>query len=122
MLERFGASGFDGEKLLRASAALRRRLALRGGDEPFGEQAIERGVDRAEGDGAAEPLLELGFTSFGMRRIVGSTEARNTASARVLEKLGMRREAHLVENEWVKGEWQSEIVYALLAREWRERA
>ena len=31
----------------------------------------------------------------------------------------MRREAHLVENEWVKGEWQSELVYAILAREWR---
>ncbi len=30
----------------------------------------------------------------------------------------MRREAHLVENEWVKGEWQSEVVYGLLAREW----
>jgi RimJ/RimL family protein N-acetyltransferase len=30
----------------------------------------------------------------------------------------MRREAHLVENEWVKGEWQSELVYAMLAREW----
>ena len=30
----------------------------------------------------------------------------------------MRLEAHLVENEWVKGEWQSELVYALLAREW----
>ena len=30
----------------------------------------------------------------------------------------MRREAHLVENEWVKGEWQSEAVYAILAREW----
>ena len=32
----------------------------------------------------------------------------------------MRREAHLVETEWVKGEWQSELVYALLAREWRD--
>ena len=41
-------------------------------------------------------------------------EARNVASARVLERLGMRREAHLVENELVKGEWQSELVYALL--------
>jgi RimJ/RimL family protein N-acetyltransferase len=30
----------------------------------------------------------------------------------------MRREAHLVENEWVKSEWQSELVYAMLAREW----
>jgi len=41
------------------------------------------------------------------------------ASARVLEKLGMRREAHLVENEWLRGEWQSELVYALLEAEWR---
>ena len=32
----------------------------------------------------------------------------------------MRREAHLVENEWVKGEWQSELVYAILAREWTD--
>ena len=30
----------------------------------------------------------------------------------------MRREAHFVENEWVKGEWQREIVYAMLALEW----
>jgi RimJ/RimL family protein N-acetyltransferase len=68
---------------------------------------------------AAAVVLELGFACFGMRRIVGSTEVRNTASARVLEKLGMRREAHFVENEHVRGEWQSELVYALLETEWR---
>jgi RimJ/RimL family protein N-acetyltransferase len=38
----------------------------------------------------------------------------------MLERLGMRREAHLVENELVKGEWQSELVFAILAREWRQ--
>jgi RimJ/RimL family protein N-acetyltransferase len=37
----------------------------------------------------------------------------------VLERLGMRREAHFVENAFVKGEWQSELVYALLEDEWR---
>ena len=68
---------------------------------------------------AARPLLDLGFSSFGMRRIIGRTEDRNTASCRVLEKLGMRREAHLIENEWFKGEWQSEYAYAILAAEWR---
>jgi RimJ/RimL family protein N-acetyltransferase len=31
----------------------------------------------------------------------------------------MRLEAHLVENEWVKGEWQSELAYAVLDREWQ---
>ena len=62
------------------------------------------------------------FGIYGLHRVVGRTEARNAASARVLEKLGMRREAHLIENEWVKGEWQSELVYALLAREFTSAA
>jgi RimJ/RimL family protein N-acetyltransferase len=68
---------------------------------------------------ACRPMLELGFTCFGMRRIIGRLEPRNGPSARVLERLGMRREAHFVENEWLRGEWQSELVYALLEREWR---
>jgi RimJ/RimL family protein N-acetyltransferase len=70
---------------------------------------------------AAEEVVRLAFSTYGLHRLYGRLEPRNTASARVLEKLGMRREAHLVENEWVKGEWQSEAIYALLAREWRER-
>jgi RimJ/RimL family protein N-acetyltransferase len=68
---------------------------------------------------AAAALLPFAFDGMGLHRVIGRTEARNTGSARVLEKLGMRREAHLVENEWVKGEWQSELVYALLEQEWR---
>jgi RimJ/RimL family protein N-acetyltransferase len=68
---------------------------------------------------AARPLLEFGFTAVGLHRIIGRLEARNAASARVLEKLGMRREALLLENEFVKGEWQSELDYAILDREWR---
>ena len=70
---------------------------------------------------AAARLLQIGFEEVGFQRIVGRLEARNEASARVMERLGLRREAHLVENEWVKGAWESEVVYALLAREWRER-
>src|SRR3954452_21041399 len=69
---------------------------------------------------AAEAMLALAFETYGLHRVVGRLEPRNTASARVLERLGMRKEAHLIENEWVKGEWQSEAVYAILAREWRE--
>jgi RimJ/RimL family protein N-acetyltransferase len=68
---------------------------------------------------ATRPLLGLAFDGLGLHRVIGRLEARNVASARVLEKLGMRREAHLVENEWVKGEWQSELVYAILDRQWR---
>jgi len=68
---------------------------------------------------AGEALLGLAFDTYALHRVVGRLEPRNVASARVLERLGMRRKAHLLENEWVKGEWQSELVYALLDREWR---
>ena len=61
------------------------------------------------------------FEHYDLHRVYGRLEPRNEGSARVLERLGMRREALLVENEWVKGEWQSEAIYALLAREWAER-
>jgi RimJ/RimL family protein N-acetyltransferase len=67
---------------------------------------------------AARAVLRHAFTELGLHRVFGRLEPRNLASARVLEKLGMRREALLLENEWVKDEWQSEAIYALLDREW----
>jgi RimJ/RimL family protein N-acetyltransferase len=70
---------------------------------------------------AAEPLLRLAFEQFGLHRVIGRLEPRNAASVRLLERLGMRREAHFVQNELIKGEWQSELVYAILEDEWRAR-
>ena len=63
---------------------------------------------------AGRAMLRIAFEDLHMHRVFGRVEARHTASARVLEKLGMRKEAHFVENEFVKGEWQSELVYAIL--------
>ena len=63
-------------------------------------------------------MLRLAFDECDLHRVTGKCEARNAASAAVLERLGMRREAHLVENEFVKGEWSSELGYALLSPEW----
>jgi RimJ/RimL family protein N-acetyltransferase len=68
---------------------------------------------------AARAMLRLGFDEVGLHRIIGRIDARNTASARVLERLGMRREAHFRQNEMVKGEWTDEIVFAILEGEWR---
>lgn len=67
---------------------------------------------------AAHAMLHLGFTGLGLHRITGRIDTRNTASARVLEKLHMRREATLIDNEIVKGEWSSETIYAILETEW----
>lgn len=70
---------------------------------------------------ATTAMLRVAFEEVGLHRVMGSLDARNIASARVLAGAGMRREAHLVENEFVKEEWQSEVIYAILRREWLER-
>lgn len=66
----------------------------------------------------AAEMLRLAFEDFGWHRVIGRLDARNTASAGVLERLGMRLESHLVSNEYVQGEWCDELGYALLADEW----
>ena len=70
---------------------------------------------------AAEALLRLGFEGLRLHRMFAQLDERNPASARVLERLGMRREAVLVEDMWFKGEWSTTLVYAMLDREWRVR-
>ncbi|MFN8112477.1 MAG: GNAT family protein [Solirubrobacterales bacterium] len=81
-------------------------------------------VPSAQGKGyaveACRALLGLAFDDLGFHRVIARLEARNVASATVAERLGMRCEARFVENEWFKGEWQSELIYAILAREWEQ--
>lgn len=69
---------------------------------------------------AVDALLALGFDGLGLHRIVARIDERNTSSARVVERLGFRHEARLVESEWFKSEWTTLLVYALLEHEWRE--
>jgi RimJ/RimL family protein N-acetyltransferase len=70
---------------------------------------------------AADAMMRVAFEELDAHRVTGRLDARNAASARLLERLGMRREAHLRENEWVKGEWTDELVYAITENEWRAR-
>jgi RimJ/RimL family protein N-acetyltransferase len=66
----------------------------------------------------ATALLRIGFSLLGLHRIEAQCDARNLASARVMQAIGMRQEAHLRQNEFVKGEWTDELVFAMLADEW----
>jgi RimJ/RimL family protein N-acetyltransferase len=68
---------------------------------------------------AGRALLALAFDGLGLHRVVGRIDARNEPSAAVLRRLGMRQEAALIENEWFKGEWTTEIDFAVLEHEWR---
>jgi RimJ/RimL family protein N-acetyltransferase len=67
---------------------------------------------------AVRALLDLGFTELGLHRIVARLDERNGPSAGVARRLGMRQEARLVHNEFFKGEWSTELDFALLAEEW----
>jgi RimJ/RimL family protein N-acetyltransferase len=53
--------------------------------------------------------------------VYGRTDERNIASAALMRRLGMRQEAHFRENEWYKGAWGSELVFAILEDEWQRR-
>jgi len=68
---------------------------------------------------AAGAMIDFGFRELMLHRIFASCVAENDASVRVLEKLGMRREANLRENCWMKGRWWNTLLYAILDREWQ---
>jgi RimJ/RimL family protein N-acetyltransferase len=67
---------------------------------------------------AGREMLRIAFEELDFHRVIGRTDERNPASAKTLERLGMRREAHLLENEWMKGGWSNELSFAILEREW----
>ena len=67
---------------------------------------------------AASLMLRLGFSGLGLHRIVARIDERNESSVRLARRLGMRQEARLVRNERFKGEWSTEVDFAMLAEEW----
>lgn len=66
----------------------------------------------------ARAMVEFGFTKLKVHRIWAHCVADNTRSRRVLEKLGMRLEGRLRENEFFKGRWWDKLIYAILVDEW----
>lgn len=71
---------------------------------------------------AAAAMLAIGFDTLGFHRIFARLDAANLGSVGVVQRLGMRREAHLRENDRFNGKWGDEYVYALLRTEWEERS
>ena len=70
---------------------------------------------------AAEAIITLGFEKFGFHRIFARLDAKNAGSVGVVERLGLRREAHLIQSDRFNGIWGDEYVYAVLRQEWSER-
>jgi RimJ/RimL family protein N-acetyltransferase len=59
------------------------------------------------------------FDQHDIHRVYAQADDRNVPVHRLLERLGFRCEARLVEADWFKGEWTTLRVYATLSREWR---
>ena len=69
---------------------------------------------------ASEAVLRMGFEELGLHRIIGACDTRNEPSWQLMARLGMRREAHFIEDEYFKGEFGDQYIYAMLDREWAE--
>jgi RimJ/RimL family protein N-acetyltransferase len=67
---------------------------------------------------AASAVLDIAFRRIALHRVFANLDPRNAASAALCARLGMRREAHFVEDMWFKGEWADTAIYAILGREW----
>ena len=70
---------------------------------------------------AVHAVLDHAFRDLGMHRVSASVDADNLASLALLERLGLRREAHFRCSVWFKGAWCDDVIYALLQAEWLAR-
>lgn len=70
---------------------------------------------------AARCLLDFAFAELSAHRVVAFSHVENTASLRVMEKLGMLQEGRLRETRLWRGHWCDEVVYSILDREWHAR-
>lgn len=68
---------------------------------------------------ALEKMFDLAFSSFGIHRLSARCDGRSQNSIRMLQQLGMRLEAHFREHALFQGEWDEELHFAILDREWR---
>lgn len=110
-LERKGSSGIVGEVGVWLSRAPERH-----GDIGWSIHPDSQGQGFAVE--AARALLGYLFTERALHRVTATSDQRNTASTRVMERLGMRREGDLRQSRFADGAWCDEYVYAILHDEW----
>ena len=121
-----GARGtwFQFVMVLRSSGMLIGDIGLHSPADSDSEVELGISLDPAhQGEGyaaeAMRAMLGFSFDVLRVHRVRCSTDPRNRACIRMLEALGMRREAHFRESLWFKGAWADDLVYAILEQEWR---
>ncbi|MEH7883907.1 GNAT family protein [Bacillus sp. JJ1609] len=91
----------------------------------FGEHTYEIGwvfnpkyYNRGYASEAAHSTLKYGFEELKLHRIMATCQPENTASYRVMEKIGMRREGYFKKCIPQGNDWWDEYYYAILEEEW----
>lgn len=69
---------------------------------------------------AASAVLEVAFGRLALHRVYARLDPRNDASVALCKRLGMREEAHFVEDVWFKDAWGDTLIYAILDHEWSQ--
>ena len=108
------------EKKDRAKIGLARHFLV----QPIGLMEIGYFIvpsERRKGYGpeAAQIMVDYLFLSRKIVRIQATTDVKNMASRRVLEKVGFKREATLRKAGFVRGKWADGYLYSILREEWR---
>lgn len=67
---------------------------------------------------AISAILDRAFWHDRIHRITGSVDPANTASIRLLQRLGFRQEAHFIQSCRTKDGWADDLVFAMLESEW----
>ncbi|KAA6316506.1 putative ribosomal N-acetyltransferase YdaF [termite gut metagenome] len=70
---------------------------------------------------ALKAMVNYLFVTLKKHRVIASIDPRNTASIRLIERLGFRKEAHFKESYSLRGEWVDDIIYAMLRKEWSNK-
>jgi RimJ/RimL family protein N-acetyltransferase len=99
-------------------------VSLRWSDATAGQGELMFAIDPAHaGNGllteALTAMLSLAFGHYRIHRILVRCDGRNHHSAKLMQKLGMRLEAHYREHALFQGEWDEELHFAILDREWQ---
>ncbi len=68
---------------------------------------------------ALRALLNYVLVDLGRHRVFGSVDPRNIRSIRLMQRVGMQQEAHFVQSLWFNGEWVDDLIFAMLASDWK---
>lgn len=66
-------------------------------------------------------IVDFLFGTYKKHRITAAVDPNNSKSFQLLQKLGMRQEAHHIKSFWIDGEWQDDVIFAILREEWGQQ-